>query len=235
MSLLNWKTIDKLETIVPGAKTYRGELCEFDVRLGRPGTPLSLTGKDVERFRIENKEFDIAVEADTLQEAKNLLREKLASSDNYEGTWKLWLRVDASGGHDEDSHFGESANCSISMEFVVELTTRGHQGQTRRRHMQMPGTLPHPFTGDFPKPTTHKDLSHLREGPAIGKRDEYNKDEVWAEATPELVETIRLLQRRLGESGKQVEDALSRKRFKETLEAVRTGGRLLSAGVTEPQ
>lgn len=97
----------------------------------------------------------------------------------------------------------------------------------------MTGVLPTPFVGEFPKPHGHKELSRLDNGPAVPKRERWNKDEIWIEATPELVETIRLLQRRLGESGAAVEKALSKKRFLETLEAVRSGGRLLGSGALE--
>lgn len=234
MTLLNWKTIDKLEARVPGADTYRGELCEFDVRFGRSRTPITLSSdEDPERFRIENKQYDIAVEAATLQEAKVLLREKLAASDNFSGTWKLWMKVEVSGGYDDDHGWiSERAVCSIATQFVVELTTK-QKGKTRKRSGTFRGTLPNPFTGDFPKPKTHKELSQLQEGGAVEKRDRFNKDEVWVEATPELVETIRLLQRRLGESGDRVKEALSRKRFLATIEAVRRGDRLLETSLVQ--
>lgn len=174
--------------------------------------------------------MDIAVEGASLSEAKDLLREKLAASDDFSGKWKLWMQVDVDGGIDIDGRWGkEAARCAIDVQYVVELTT-GKGKTARRRHGHHPGVLPSPFVGEFTVPTTHKELSQLRDGPAVPAREDWNKDNVWAEATPELVEAVRLLQRRLGESGEAVEAALSKKRFLETLEAVRSGGRLLGAG-----
>jgi hypothetical protein len=231
--LLNWKTIEKLEATVSGARnSYKGERYEFDVRLGRSGTPLDLTGEDKERFRIENKELDIAVEADTLQEAKAKLRELLAQSEDYSGSWKLWMKVDVQGGYD-GSWRGEDATCTIQVAYVLELTTQRGGDKARKRHVSMTEPLPSPFVGEFPIPTTHKELSKLRDGPVKPvKPDRFDSDDVWVEATPEVVETIRFLQKRLGESGEMVKDALSKKRFAATLEAVRDGSaRLLSEGV----
>lgn len=238
-SLLNWKTIDKLEAKVPGSDNgYKGEIAEFEVRLGRVSSPLRLDsgGEDSERFRIENKTLDIAVEGATLQEAKNLLRDKLAASEDFSGEWKLWMHVDVDGGHDLDNdskhRYGEEhANCSIRVKYVVELTTGGRGRKQRRRHTHLPGAVPNPFTGAFPVPKTHKELARMQDGGAVEKRDRFNKDEVWVEATPELVETIRLLQRRLGESGAKVEAALSKKQFAATMAAVQSGGRLLPASL----
>lgn len=227
---LSWKGIDKLEAVVPGANTYRGERCEFTVLLGRGSTPLSLTGDDCERFRIENKELDIMVEGATLNEAKQLLREKLASSDNFSGTWLLWMRINAHGGY-EHSYGGEQANCTISVSYVVELTTKQPGQKVRRRHIHLQGALPCPFTGEFWRPSTHAELARLREGAAVEKRDSFNRDEVWCEATPEIVATVRQLQKRLGESGEVVKAALSKTKYLETLAAVRDGTtHLLSAG-----
>ena len=239
---MNWKSFDKLETAVPGAPSsvtnYRGKV-EFDVRFGRYNSPLSLTGPDKERFRIEHKELDIAVEADTLTEAKELLRAKLAASEDFTGTWVLWMHVDVSGGYDGDDErtWGtENAVCQIQVKYYAELTT-GSGSNLRRRHMELRGRLPQPFTGEFWRPTKHKDLSRLREGAAKPTKHSrphtYEPDEVWAEATPELVETIRTLQRRLGESGDKVKSALSKKRFLETIDQVRSGGRLLGVSVTD--
>lgn len=229
---MNWKTIEKLEATVSGARnSYKGERCEFDVRLGRRGTPLCLTGDYTERFRIENKELDIAVEADTLHEAKAKLRELLARSEDYNGSWKLWIKVNVRGGQDR-SWRGESATCSIQIEYVLELTTqRGRQ--TRKRHVSMTTPLPEPFVGEFSIPTTHNELSKLRDGPVKpDKPDREERGDVWVEATPEIVETIRTLQKRLGESGDKVKEALSKKNFAKTLEAVREGQtRLLLEGV----
>lgn len=229
---LNWKTIDKLNAIVPGANTYRGERCEFDVRFGRPGTPLSLTEAAEYRFRIENKELDIAVEAATLGEAKQLLRDRLAASENFSGTWKLLMHVEVAGGYEPESSFGkESAECSIATRFILELTTHSN-GRRRIRHMSLRQALPQPFTGEFWKPKTHNELSDLREQSyrdsrkgliSRGKDD----DEVIVEATPELVELVRSLQRRLGDSGDRVKTALSKKQFSETLDRIRAGGTLL--------
>jgi len=229
---MNWKTIDKLEAKVPGADTYRGEWVTFDVRLGRSTMPLRLSGEDDERFRIENTEFDIAVEATTLQEAKALLREKLATSEDYSGTWKLWMKIDVSGGYDE-SWNGESATCTISVAYVLELTT-GKGNRKRKRHIALKESLPHPFVGEFTRPTTHAELSRLSDGAACPPRNDrrrlYDKEDVWVEATPEIVETIRMLQRRLGESGDNVKAALSKKRFLETLASVRSGNSRLIGG-----
>lgn len=232
---MNWRTIDKLQAQVPGAPStatnYRG-MVEFEVRFGRHGTPLSLTGADDEIFRIENKTLDIAVEGKTLTEAKEKLREQLAASDDFSGTWSLWMKVEVSGGYEPNNYRNaESAICQIEVRYVVQLiTTKG--GSKRARHMDIRESLPTPFVGEFWKPTTHKELSRLREGPALGKRDDFNRDEVWIEATPDLVETIRTLQRRLGASGDAVKAALSRKRFLETIDAVRSGGRLLDTSLT---
>lgn len=232
---MNWKTIDKLEAKVPGAEnSYKGEMCEFNVLLGRHYSPLRIDiggneTKDDERFRIENKTLDIAVEAPTLHEAKQLLREKLAASDDFSGTWKLWMNVDVEGGY-HDLHYAEEvATCRIRVRYVVELST-GPKSKPRKRHMQIKGKIPAPFTGTFPVPTAHKELARLQNGGAV-ECGRLNKDEVWVEATPELVKTIRLLQRRLGESGDKVEEALSKKKFLETIEAVRSSGRLLGTNL----
>lgn len=223
---MNWKTIDKLEARVPGAQTYRGETVEFDVRLGRAGTPLHLTGKESERFRIENKELDITVEAATLHEAKQLLREKLAASEDFTGTWKLWMQIDVEGGYNPDAFQGEAGQCKIATKFVVELTTN-----KRKRHMRIDGNLPQPFVGDYWRPKTHNELSQLREGGALESRSD--KSEVWIEATPELVETIRVLQRKLGASGDRVTEALSKSRFLATLQSVRAGANLLGTSIID--
>lgn len=238
--ILNWKTIDKLEAKVPGAEnSYKGEWCEFDVKLGRPSSPLRLDlggdddPEEAERFRIENKTLDIAVEASSLSEAKKLLREKLAASEDFSGTWKLWMHVDVHGGLDLDQRWGrESADCTISVDYVVELTT-GNGKKVKKRHTHLPGHLPQPFEGKFPVPTAHKELSRLKDGPAVPKRESWNKDEVWIEATPELVETIRTLQRRLGESGEKAAEALSKKKFFETIELLHKAqaGRLLTTNI----
>jgi len=236
--MLSWKTIDKLEAKVPGAhNSYKGETCEFNVMLGRSYSPLQIDvggnqTEDDERFRIENKTLDIAVEAATLREAKQLLREKLAASEDFTGTWKLWMHVNAFGGSDISSgRYGEErAHCTIDVKYVVELTT-GRGKSLRKRNVHLMAPLPSPFTGEFPVPKTHKELARLQNGGAVEKRERWNKDEVWVEATPELVETIRLLQKRLGESGDKVQEALSKKRFMETLEAVRNGNRLLSTSL----
>lgn len=233
---MNWKTIDKLEAKVPGAQnSYKGEMCEFDVRLGRHYSPLRIDiggeqTTDDERFRIENKTLDIAVEAATLHEAKQMLREKLAGSEDFSGTWILWMGVDVTGGYDA-SWNSETGDCTIKTKFVAELTT-GKGKRTRKRHMDIKENLPDPFVGEFWRPTTHKELSRLREGGVLANRRSA-KDEVWVEVTPELVETVRRLQRKLGESGEAVKEALSKKRFLETLETVRSGGRLLGAGLVD--
>lgn len=223
---MNWKTIDKLEAKIPGADTYRGELCTFEVRLGRHTTPLYLSEKYEEKFRIENKQYEIAVEAPTLHEAKEKLRDLLAASDNYSGKWSLWLKIDVSGGCDK-SWRGEEATCTIRMEFIAELTTKKN-GNVRKRHVSLAEQLPRPFTGEYWKPTTHKELSNLCDGPAKPKPGSYSDPyDVWIEATPEIVKTVRILQSRLGESGEKVKDALSKKRFLETIESVCSGGTLL--------
>lgn len=188
---MNWKTIDKLEADVPGVDNgYKGETCEFDVRLGRHTTPLRLGEHSAERFRIENVKFEISVEADSLHEAKAMLRDKLAASEDYSGHWKLWLKVDVDGGFDH-SWRGESANCSIRCEYILELITR-RGGKVRRRHMMLDKPLPDPFVGEFWIPTTHKELSGLRDGPAKPKPDKdrrfrHLQSDPIVEATPELV------------------------------------------------
>jgi hypothetical protein len=233
---LNWRIIEKLEAKVPGqekgiAANYRGQV-EFNVLLGRGSTPLSLTGEDHERFRIENKELGIMVEGETLAEAKKKLRAKLAASENFDGTWRLWLQLDASGGHEAGiRHSGEErAHCSIEMKFTVELTTG-----KRKRHTHMPGSLPNPFDGKFPIPRTHKELSRLQEGPAVPVKERWNRDEIWVEATPELIATLRMLQVRLGESGAAVKKALSKTDWKKTIAAVQSGqaSRLLSTSLVD--
>jgi len=237
MSALNWKTIDKLRAKVPGVdNSYHGENVEFDVRLGRSVSPLYLSEEYNERFRIENKQFDICVEADSLQAAKKLLKEKLAASEDYNGEWKLIMHVDVGGGLDERERYGaeERANCTISLKFYVELTTR-KGSKFRKRHMSHPGPLPKPFTGEFTVPKTHKELSNLKDGPVVGQWErEHHKNEVYIEATPELVETLRLLQERLGVSGEQAKTALQKKKFFDTIKLVQEGQtRLLGTGIIE--
>lgn len=234
--LLNWKTIDKLEAVIPGVDNgYKGELCEFDVRLGRSGTPIHLSEHFEERFRIENTKFEIVVEAASLSEAKALLREKLSSSEDYSGHWKLWVKVDVDGGSDK-SWRGETASCAIRMDFILELTTR-RGGKVRKRHTSMEKPLPVPFVGEYWIPTTHKELSQLRDGPAKPKpetgRFKHLSSDPILEATPELIETIRKMQALLGASGEKVKAAMSKKRILSTLEAVRqsSGTRLLTEGV----
>lgn len=235
---LNWKTIEKLEAKVPGQEktsvsNYRG-MVEFTIQIGRYSTPLGLIGEDKERFRIENKELDIAVEAATLGEAKQLLREKLAASEDYSGTWKLFVCVDVDGGFSDGSNYGEEySTCTIKTRYFVELSTKGG-GKTRKRHMHLTSQLPNPFVGEFPKPATHKELSRLREGPAIGDHERKSGD-MWIEATPELVATLRALQTRLGESGDRVREALSKKKFLDTIASLQSGGRLLSTSILQAE
>lgn len=234
MTILNWKTIDKLEAKVPGVEgNYRG-WTEFDVKLGRAYSPLRIDigdddSEDSERFAIENKTLDIRVEGKTLREAKQRLREKLAASDDFNGKWTLWMKVDADGGY-APGHIRNSdeyASCTIRVEYYLQLVS-GKAGKRRARHMALREALPTPFTGEFAIPTTHKELSRLQSGGLPPQRDTWNKDDVWVIATPELVETLRALQRRLGESGAQVQQALSLKKFSETIKAVQEGhGQLL--------
>lgn len=235
---LQWKTIDKLGAKVPGATGYhRNGLVEFDVRLGRPQSPLRIdVADDSERFRIENKEYDICVEASTLHEAKQLLRAKLAASDDFTGTWSLWMKVETRGGFDPENYrSAEQADCVIEVRYVVQLVTVNGDRTKRARHMSIQQSLPVPFTGEFWKPTTHAELSRLTDGPAVGRRGEHNKNEVWLEATPQLVETIRALQRRLGASGEAVTAALSAQRFRQTIAELQAGKLLLGNPIDEKQ
>lgn len=244
-----WKTIDTLSAEVPSDEGDRS--AEFIVKFGRHaarrrgGPRLGSPDTDDVSFIIENVALGLKVQDSTLQGAKAKLRALLVKKENFSGTWTLWMHVEASGSYAKSGSYNksETGHATIDTSFHLELVTKTPTGE-RVRHCTLDEELPTPFTGEFSIPKTSKELERLREGPAFERmvknwvddpegesnnrwrnRKEVIEEQpqVWVEATVENVETVRALQMRLGEMGEKVEQALAKKNFTATLEAVRKG------------
>lgn len=249
---LNYKTIDTLSAEVPSDDGDKN--AEFIVRFGRKagrrsgGPRLGDEESDSAEFVIENVALSIKVSDSTYQGARKKLREALKKKENFSGVWTLWMHVEATGNYEKSGGYNtsEKGHATIETSFKLELVTKTKDVE-RVRHMSYDKELPTPFTGEFWTPSTHAEHQPLREGPAFQRMVEDWVDDgpapgygrlnrrkvleenpsVWVEATTDNVETIRALQQRLGEMGQKVEEALAKKNFAKTLEAVRKGGGLL--------
>lgn len=236
----SWKTIDTIKVHLHDPKKYDDKtpyherltdvhgLTEFKLlwarSLGYEGSA-SDTPEEKELFAIENKLLGVRFEGPSVNDVKRQLQTFLKSAQSLEGKWSLWVHVQTHGGYADGNRGSGSAD--ISTEFYAHFVTL--EGKTK--HISYEGDVPDPFTGEWKPPSSYRELAWLREGlPDCAQREtrwggkkKADEMDTYLEATPEIVNTIRQMQKRLGAFGEEVRERLKPKNIKKTLTEVQAG------------
>lgn len=190
--------------------------------------------KETADFAIENKVLDVRFEGKSVNECLKKLNAWLETTQDIHGKWELWVEVKADG-YVTGSGYTHDANASIAMNFYAVYKVEGREP----KHMSYTAEIADPFTGKWEPPRTHNELARLHEGlpDCARSHDRYGKKKeersAWLLATPEIVNTIRFMQKRLANIGKEVDERLRPKNIKETLKLVSQGRmNLLTDGKT---
>lgn len=248
---LSWKTIDTIKVYMhdpasfghPSRVANTNDEVEFQLRYGRRvfdgGQRLDDGGVSEEKFRIENKPLGLEFEGDSIQDVRDHLRAFLDTTQDLRGTWELWVEVNTSGGYDVSTgRRGESGSALIGVSYWAIFTTPTGE----KRHLSYEGDVPDPFTGEWKQPASYKDLRWLRKGLPDAFSDETyyggrkkTDDEMKAVmlATPEIVQTLRFMMRRLGGFGEEVRKSLLPRNIQKTIGLIQSGQvSLLESGFT---
>lgn len=248
--MAEWKTIDTLmvsvnehmklgEAAAADESIIRRGKIEFKLLMDRPyGThagagridPAADPSEKGARFKIMNKALDLSWEDATVEGCIAKMKEYLVNTQDVEGVWKVWVSVKANGGYGEHYH-GQHGQAEIQTQYYAVLTMPG--GKTKHITLGTSGVddLPDPWDGTWAPPQSVRAVNRLTHGlPECatntnywGKKKDEDEMSAWLEATPELVATLRHMQKQLGEFGKLVEEAMRPKNIAKTIAQVRDG------------